>query len=138
MSRLTDSEKLQLILDTAKEYNITPYEFGTHTSISVYAARSVLKGNTKKPAGKTIEAMYQYITKKTQGAGTETVEQPPTESHRIEELIARRVEERITPMLEKLSQDMKYLIMRERVYRMDVNALEENIKELRDVILDKK
>lgn len=135
MSGLTDQEKLKFILENAVKYDITPYEFGTNTSISVFAARSVLKGNTKKPAGKTIDAMYQYIKKKMSDSTPAT---DATEGLTDDEKVARKIEQRLQPMLDKIAQDLNFLIMRERVYRMDITAMEENLQDLRDTLVNKK
>ncbi len=45
MSGLSRESKLEIILDTVKNHNITAYEIGKNTKISTFAVQKILKGD---------------------------------------------------------------------------------------------
>ena len=68
MSNLTKEEKIKLICEQAEKHDITAYEFGTRTSISIFTARKILLGETKNPSGRTLNEMLNFIEEKTVGS----------------------------------------------------------------------
>jgi len=71
MSYITKKEKVYLILKEAEKHNITAYEFGSKTKISIFAAEQLLKGRTKNPSNKTLSEMLTYIENRIVGTKLE-------------------------------------------------------------------
>lgn len=61
MSGLSREAKLEIILDTVKDHNITAYEIGKNTKISTFAVQKILKGETKKPNELTLNAILEFL-----------------------------------------------------------------------------
>lgn len=61
MSGLSRETKLEIILDTVKDHNITAYEIGKNTKISTFAVQKILKGETKKPNELTLNAILEFL-----------------------------------------------------------------------------
>lgn len=74
MSELKKEEKVDLIIKEAEKHDITAYEFGTNTEISIFAAERLLKRLTKKPSQKTLNEMLNYIEGKIVGSKIEANE----------------------------------------------------------------
>jgi predicted transcriptional regulator len=63
MSGLSKEGKLEIILETVKDHNITAYEIGKNTKISTFAVQKILKGETKKPNELTLNAILEFLQK---------------------------------------------------------------------------
>jgi hypothetical protein len=61
MSGLSKESKLEIILETVKDHNITAYEIGKNTKISTFAVQKILKGETKKPNELTLNAILEFL-----------------------------------------------------------------------------
>lgn len=138
MNRLTSAEKVKLIQETAKKLDIKPYEFGNNTQISTFAARSLLNGNTEKPSIRTINAMYNYITEKDHGENFKAQESTTTYGKSVEDLIALKVIEAITPMLQQLDRNIKELINRDGNRKLDILELKEMIEDINHILMPSK
>lgn len=85
MSKLTKKEKLKLVLELSEKLNLTAYEFGTNTSISIFTARQILNKETKNPSERTLDEMLNYIEEKTVGSKIEGHKNHPENSKVAEE-----------------------------------------------------
>jgi len=67
MYDLTKDEKLDFIIKKSKELEITPYDFGNNTEISVQGASNILERKSKNPRTKNLNIMMQYLESKVVG-----------------------------------------------------------------------
>lgn len=58
---MTNTQKLELILETIKKHNITAYEIGKNTKISTFAIQKIINGETKKPNIKTLNEILIFL-----------------------------------------------------------------------------
>jgi len=61
MKDLTIDEKLQLIIDLAKKYDITAYEISNNTELNQSSLQKLLKGDVKNPRITTVDIVLNYI-----------------------------------------------------------------------------
>lgn len=136
MSYLTAKEKLQMIVKMSDKFDIKPYEFGNNTSISTFAARNVLNGTTKKPSIRTIDAMYNYVKAKSLGSEAGDTEEEYTIPGRksVEDLVAEKVVREMFPLLSRLSEYLKELIMRDNVRKSELADIKEDLEEINKLL----
>jgi hypothetical protein len=104
---MNKKDKLNLILKTVKDFNITAYEIGKHTKISVFGVQRILNGVTKSPNERTLDLILDFLEKATLGTDLKKhlVEEPKTDYNvnpatRLEECLYKQIE---------LSQHILYL-----------------------------
>lgn len=74
---LTKEEKLNFILKSSHDYNITAYEIGKSTELNVSGIDRILKKETKTPNPSTINIIYNYIVNKL--SNTNNILEEPSE-----------------------------------------------------------
>lgn len=75
MNSLTIDEKLNLILDLVEKHEITAYEIGNNTELDSSAVHRILTGVVKKPRGRTLSIILEYIEKKIVGSKIKPIQQ---------------------------------------------------------------
>ncbi len=61
MNNLTKPEKIRKIHEIVKEKNVTAYEIGKNTDVSIFAAQKILNGETKNPNMRTLDTILSYL-----------------------------------------------------------------------------
>lgn len=64
MSDLSKENKLKYIKETSDNLEVTAYEYGKNTTISVFTARQILNGKTENPSSNTLDVMMKYLKSK--------------------------------------------------------------------------
>ena len=60
---MNNLNKLELILNTVSDHNITAYEIGKHTNISTFAIQKILNRETSKPNERTLNEILLFLEK---------------------------------------------------------------------------
>lgn len=58
---MNNLNKLELVLKTIKDHNITAYEIGKNTKISTFAIQKIINRETKKPNERTIDLILDFL-----------------------------------------------------------------------------
>lgn len=77
---MNNLQKLELILNLVKEHNLTAYEIGKNTNISTFAVQKILKGDTKKPNVRTLNAILFFIENAIVGTDVKDFVEEPNEN----------------------------------------------------------
>jgi transcriptional regulator with XRE-family HTH domain len=78
---MNNIQKLETIKQQVKEHNLTAYEIGKHTNISTFAIQKILKGETKKPNVRTLNAILFFIESAIVGTDVKNIVEEPKEEY---------------------------------------------------------
>jgi len=105
--------KLKTLLESIKDNNLTAYEIGKETNISVVTIQRIINGETKKPNHTTIEAIQEYLEKNIAGTNMK-VNRPnlvnePEEKYNIESInYMKKYSECLEEKFELMNEIQKY------------------------------
>lgn len=76
MSKLSKKQKLNFILEKVKEFEISGYEIGKKTGMSISGIERILNGTVKNPHENTLNAIIDYLENKVLGIETDKISEP--------------------------------------------------------------
>lgn len=62
-NKTLNNSKLIEVLEKVKKYQISPYEIGNNTTLTVTGVQKILDGETKKPSIKSLNIISEYVSK---------------------------------------------------------------------------
>lgn len=72
MYGLTKKQKLDFILEKVKELEITSYDIGKKTNLSISGIDKILNGISKNPHENTLNTILEFLENKAQGSNINT------------------------------------------------------------------
>ncbi|WP_202703115.1 hypothetical protein [Flavobacterium sp. UGB4466] len=89
MYGLTKKQKLEFILKKVGELELTSYDIGKKTNLSISGIEKIINGTSKNPHEKTLDIILELLEKKNIGSDKEnTKEKPePTVNYKANDLI---------------------------------------------------
>lgn len=108
MKDLKTKDLIQLIIDLSSELEVTAYEFGKNTDISIMGANNILTGTSTNPRRKTLYKMMEYLKSKPADLRYNQTNEKENEVNKAhskltnEDKLVDKIAHRIQPCLDKI------------------------------------